>query len=438
MIKKGGRLMDWEEEERIRQEKRAQRRRLHEKLSQSAKQDYSAESQPPKGKINNHKSKTSSEPDFLKTNLHDSSESVTKEKNKKERAKFEWPKFKKKAHSKSKEKSSVHTDQESNSYLPVELQEKKDKQSKKAPKQTSWLQRIVLLAPFIIAMIIAGYYVSPLNHVASISVQGIEEQDGLNIFPLKEQMSVTQLKNRTGEIEQTIVNQNPSVKSATISVGNWNQITLNVSAYRQIGYIQIADFFYPLLENDQILDTPLPTLEKALPLFEGYDISNEDQRVKLTETVKTIASLPDDVIQQIDLITYMGDENNEDRIAFQMTDGNVVIGFINTIGEKMSYYNGIASQLDGQIGLIDMEVAIFFTELNAGNNPYASKEDKAAYEESVAKESESKAAASTSLETDASNDNSEASTSASTTNDSIVEASSNQSADQSSTAAETR
>ena len=86
-------------------------------------------------------------------------------------------------------------------------------------------------------------------------------------------------------------------------------------------------------------------------------------------------------------MTYTGDESNTDRIALQMVDGNVVRGFISSIGDRMSYYNGIASQLDGQTGLIDMEVAIYFTELNDGNNPYALEEDKKAYDESVAAES---------------------------------------------------
>jgi cell division protein FtsQ len=172
-----------------------------------------------------------------------------------------------------------------------------------------------------------------------------------------------------------------------VNISDWNQVTVNVSAYRQMGYIQIADFFYPLLENNKIIDTPLPSLEKELPLFEGYDIANEDERAKLTETIKAFSSLPDDIIQQMSLVTYTGDENNDDRIALQMADGNVVRGFISTIGDRMSYYNGIASQLDGQTGLIDMEVAIYFTELNDGNNPYASAEDKKAYDESVAVES---------------------------------------------------
>src|SRR5699024_3978050 len=95
----------------------------------------------------------------------------------------------------------------------------------------------------------------------------------------------------------------------------------------------------PLLVNNEIIDTPLPSLEKELPLFEGYDIANEDQKAKLTETVKALSSLSDDIIQKISLVTYTGDESNTDRIALQMVDGNVVREFISSIGDRMSYYN---------------------------------------------------------------------------------------------------
>jgi cell division protein FtsQ len=256
-------------------------------------------------------------------------------------------------------------------------------------KQTiPWRKRFILLAPFIVAFMISAYFVSPLNHVSSITVEGVDNKEAkLNLAPLKTNMSVFQLGHKTTQVEKSIVNQNASIKSAVVEIDNYNQVIVKVSPFRQIGYIKNADFFYPLLENDQVLDTPIANLEKELPLFEGFDMGNEQERAKMTESVEAIASLPDDIIQQIDYVSYMGDHTNDDRIALQMVDGNVVIGFISSIGERMSYYNGILKQLDGQTGLIDMEVAIYFTELNAGNNPYASEEDKKAYEESVAAES---------------------------------------------------
>ncbi|RPA60827.1 cell division protein FtsQ [Aerococcus agrisoli] len=263
-----------------------------------------------------------------------------------------------------------------------------NKPKNKEKHVTPWRKRLLFLAPFVISLVISGYFVSPLNHVSSISVEGVDNSEAkLNLSPLKTDMSVFQLGFKTADVEKSIVNQNPSIKSAVVEVENYNQVTVSVSPFRQIGYIKNADFFYPLLENDQILDTPIANLEKELPLFEGFDMANEQERAKMTEAVEAIASLSDDIIQQIDYVSYMGDDTNDDRIALQMVDGNVVVGFISSIGERMSYYNGILKQLDGQTGLIDMEVAIYFTELNAGNNPYASEEDKKAYEESVAAES---------------------------------------------------
>lgn len=394
--------MDWEEE-RIRQERRERRRRLHEKLAENARTDVARRQDKSANKSNQDavqngvdSSRQDEDQDQDKLEKKQAASNINKQKSSKQKpvkkkakqkAKWRLPKFnikdKGKANSKKQKQGQAGKRKQqvtSNQGMPPVK-----KVQKSGP--TNWKKMVLLLLPFVIALFVAGYYASPLNHVALITVEGVEDIESMNLSPLNEGMSVTDLKNSKGEVEQAIVNQNPSVKSATVNVSDWNKVAVNVSAYRQLGYIQIADFFYPLLENNEIIDTPLPSLEKELPLFEGYDIANEDQKAKLTETVKALSSLSDDIIQKISLVTYTGDESNTDRIALQMVDGNVVRGFISSIGDRMSYYNGIASQLDGQTGLIDMEVAIYFTELNDGNNPYALEEDKKAYDESVAAES---------------------------------------------------
>lgn len=384
--------MDWEEE-RIRQEKRERRRRLHDKLAKNGRTDVDRRQDKSANKSNQDdlqngvnsshqyedQDQAMLEKKQVASNINKQKSSKQKPVMKKAKQKPKWglSKFNIKSKANSKKQKQLVT---SNQGMPPVKKVKKS-------GPTNWKRMVLLLLPFVITLIVAGYYASPLNHVASITVEGVEDTESVNLYPLNEGMSVTDLKNSKGEVEQAIVNQNPSVKSATVNVSDWNKVAVNVSAYRQLGYIQIADFFYPLLENNEIIDTPLPSLEKALPLFEGYDIANKDQRAKLTETVKALSSLSDDIIQKTSFVTYTGDESNTDRIALQMVDGNVVRGFISSIGDRMSYYNGIASQLDGQTGLIDMEVAIYFTELNDGNNPYASEEEKKAYDESVAAES---------------------------------------------------
>lgn len=423
--------MDWEEEERIRQEKRERRRRLHDKLAKNGRTDVDRRQDKSANRSNQDdlqngvnsshqyedQDQAMLEKKQVASNINKQKSSKQKPVMKKAKQKPKWglSKFNIKSKANSKKQKQLVT---SNQGMPPVKKVKKS-------GPTNWKRMVLLLLPFVITLIVAGYYASPLNHVASITVEGVEDTESVNLYPLNEGMSVTDLKNSKGEVEQAIVNQNPSVKSATVNVSDWNKVAVNVSAYRQLGYIQIADFFYPLLENNEIIDTPLPSLEKALPLFEGYDIANEDQKAKLTATVKALSSLSDDIIQKISLVTYTGDESNTDRIALQMVDGNVVRGFISSIGDRMSYYNGIASQLDGQTGLIDMEVAIYFTELNDGNNPYALEEDKKAYDESVAAES----SAASELDILSSDSASESTDSSSTESTSVSDASSGSSSE---------
>ncbi|MER2061364.1 MAG: cell division protein FtsQ/DivIB [Aerococcus urinaeequi] len=436
--------MDWEEE-RIRQERRERRRRLHEKLAENARTDVARRQDKSANKPNQDavqngvdSSRQDEDQDQAKLEKKQAASNINKQKSSKQKpvkkkakqkAKWRLPKFnikgKGKANSKKQKQGQAGKRKQqvtSNQGMPPVKKVQKS-------EPTNW-KKMVLLLPFVIALFVAGYYASPLNHVASITVEGVEDTESMNLSPLNEGMSVTDLKNSKGEVEQAIVNQNPSVKSATVNVSDWNKVAVNVSAYRQLGYIQIADFFYPLLENNEIIDTPLPSLEKELPLFEGYDIADEDQKAKLTETVKALSSLSDDIIQKISLVSYTGDESNADRIALQMVDGNVVRGFISSIGDRMSYYNGIASQLDGQTGLIDMEVAIYFTELNDGNNPYALEEDKKAYDESVAAESsaasESEASELDVLSSDSGSETTDSSTTESTSGSNASSASSSE------------
>lgn len=432
--------MDWEEE-RIRQERRERRRRLHEKLAENARTDVARRQDKSANKSNQDavqngvdSSRQDEDQDQDKLEKKQAASNINKQKSSKQKpvkkkakqkAKWRLPKFN------IKDKGKVNSKKQKQGQAGKRKQQVTSNQGmppvKKVQKSgpTNWKKMVLLLLPFVIALFVAGYYASPLNHVALITVEGVEDIESMNLSPLNEGMSVTDLKNSKGEVEQAIVNQNPSVKSATVNVSDWNKVAVNVSAYRQLGYIQIADFFYPLLENNEIIDTPLPSLEKELPLFEGYDIANEDQKAKLTETVKALSSLSDDIIQKISLVTYTGDESNTDRIALQMVDGNVVRGFISSIGDRMSYYNGIASQLDGQTGLIDMEVAIYFTELNDGNNPYALEEDKKAYDESVAAESsaasESEASELDVLSSDSASESTDSSSTESTSETSQVE-----------------
>uniref|UniRef100_UPI00352A6526 cell division protein FtsQ/DivIB n=1 Tax=Aerococcus urinaeequi TaxID=51665 RepID=UPI00352A6526 len=312
-------MMDWEEE-RIRQERRERRRRLHEKLAKNARTDVARRQDKSANKSNQDavqngvdSSRQDEDQDQAKLEKKQAASNINKQKSikqkpvkKKAKQKAKWllPKFnikgKGKANSKKQKQGQAGKRKQqvtSNQGMPPVKKVQKS-------EPTNWKKMVLLLLPFVIALFVAGYYASPLNHVASITVEGVEDTESMNLSPLNEGMSVTDLKNSKGEVEQAIVNQNPSVKSATVNVSDWNKVAVNVSAYRQLGYIQIADFFYPLLENNEIIDTPLPSLEKELPLFEGYDIANEDQKAKLTETVKALSSLSDDIIQKISLVTY--------------------------------------------------------------------------------------------------------------------------------------
>lgn len=88
------------------------------------------------------------------------------------------------------------------------------------------------------------------------------------------------------------------------------------------------------------------SLEKDLELFDGF---------------------PQDFKNKVKLLS--GNTRRGSQIILVMKDGNVVIGNISTLNDKLKYYNEIKSKADKN-SLIDLEVGAF-------SRPLTSSEKKA-------------------------------------------------------------
>lgn len=234
-----------------------------------------------------------------------------------------------------------------------------------------------ILALPLILMLFALYLLSPWHHLGDIKVQNqevLEADEIINTAGLNQRMTTWYLKANRSDIENYTVDTMPRLKTLSIHQEGWNDVKLVVEEFRQLAYVQIEDFYYPLLENEMIINDELSQLPNDRPLLVGFD----DQEI--AEMSKQLAALPDDVLAQIASIHAQDQGNNELTVALKMRDGNIVLGLLNSFASKLQYYDSITKQLDGQTGLLDLQVGVFYQELTPANNPFATDDEKAEYE----------------------------------------------------------
>ena len=269
----------------------------------------------------------------------------------------------------------------------------RSKNKKVQLKSVSWA-RLILAAAFLFMIIFSVLWLSPLNRIAAIEVSGnniVPQEQILYGSGLRENMTYLGIESKTGVVDNRLKQLFPSVRSVQLNAKGNRTVEVNVQEFRAIGYVKKQDFYYPVLENHIILDGAIPYLDQDIPLFTSF----EDQ--ELLHLANQLSKLSDDLLAKINEVVNISDDNYPNHIALKMEDGNIVVGFIDSIADRMQYYEQIVSELEGKTGVINMEVGSYFQEKNPLNDPFVSPEEKASYQEKVdqakekSKEKQSKA-----------------------------------------------
>lgn len=136
---------------------------------------------------------------------------------------------------------------------------------------------------------------------------------------------------------------------------NWlTGVEINLKEYVQMGYLDRGNSYQIVLSNSLALDQPVAHVDG--PIYSNFE--NEEKREKLIEQLIQIDS---EVLQLISQVILDPEEEDADYVTLYMNDGNEIRGILSTLAEKMNYYPSVIAQLeDGQQGVIDMEVGIFF------------------------------------------------------------------------------
>ena len=216
---------------------------------------------------------------------------------------------------------------------------------------------------FLASMVWGLYFISPLSKPKEIYVYGnrqvelgtIQEQAGI-----KKGKSIWGILSEHDLIRKRLMNRNPKIKDASVTLSSLNTIQIIILENPAIGYYMEEGQYKELLADGQIIIKDEPTNKEGFP--ELVNFTDESRNSLASQLEKTNPS----IIAMIRQIQYVDPVKSPLKIQIRMKDGIKVIGTLKDIGEKLNYYPSILKQLPKKSGTIDMEVGIFYTpDLNA-------------------------------------------------------------------------
>lgn len=229
---------------------------------------------------------------------------------------------------------------------------------KEARRKKTNRRLIFYLCLFFVLISIVVYLQSPLSYINEINVVGYQYTKPESIIEssqLSEEVNIWSF--RTSEIEEQL-NEVPEIKEAIVKRKFPNNIEIRVEELDKVAYINEGEFFYPLLENGNMLDSfRIVEYQGDAPLL--FDFTDEEYLMLFTEQLIT---LPQSIANHISEIYWEPTESNPFSLRLFMNDGYEVIASIRNFSDHMSSYPSIVSQLDEENGIIEIGTggAIFY------------------------------------------------------------------------------
>lgn len=214
----------------------------------------------------------------------------------------------------------------------------------------------LLLLLFFLPLIATIYYISPLNSVSKITVEGnqkVTSEQILKESDLQVHESLWQQYFDREVAEKNIISESTRIKSADITLVHLNQLNIKVEEYEEIALLVKGQTYLPILETGQVIDEPQEEADKNKLIFE--DFSDES---KILKTLEEYQKLAKEIQEGISQVKYAPSKNNDQLLTLYMNDGNQVIVNISNLASQMKYYPQVAKEMDEK-GIIDMEVGIF-------------------------------------------------------------------------------
>lgn len=234
------------------------------------------------------------------------------------------------------------------------------------------LQLLLVFSVLFSIYIFAGNSLLPNHWVNKISVSGNQYVDGQHIANSSRIHSldlIQRVMEQKDEIERKIIDENPIIEDVTFIRKNWRELELNVTEYEIVALIKQEGKLLPVMSNGEILETPIRVMN-GVPITDFFPtLINFKQKGKISElTNNALRNIDDELLGRINSVEHSKDPAKPNSVIVKMKDGNEVHAIINTFAQKMNYYQQMVDQLNGQKGIIDLEVGAFFTPFENANS----------------------------------------------------------------------
>lgn len=220
----------------------------------------------------------------------------------------------------------------------------------------------LLYALFTVGLITTGYLISPFGRVDAVMVEGdtaVPEQLIIEASGITSKQTMLATVWNDTYIKNLIKGQHPKINDVSVDREGVNGILLSVKDFETVAYIDNQNRYYSVLENGDILPESQRVPRGSKPLLTNFEAGPI-----LIQLITSLNDVSADIQTSISEINYTGTKDNPYTLSFMMNDGNRVKANVNDFAEKMSYYPNFLQELNGEKGVIDMEVGVFFTPFN--------------------------------------------------------------------------
>jgi cell division protein FtsQ len=213
---------------------------------------------------------------------------------------------------------------------------------------------VALLFIFLVLLAALIYSQTEYSKIQDINVSGAklyekaeyQKLSGLAIGDSMWSFSESEIEKKLNELEW--------VEQSSVNKKWLTGVEISIQEFERIGYLDKSNSYQMVLSNGFALEKPVNSIEG--PIFINFD--DAETRLKL---VGQLTQVDSEVFNLISQVILSSSEEEATFVTLFMTDGNEVKCILSSLAEKLNYYPSVAAQLEeGEKGVIDMEVGIFF------------------------------------------------------------------------------
>ena len=234
--------------------------------------------------------------------------------------------------------------------------------AKKAKKEGQIARRHIYRAipVLVISTLIAlfsAYLLTPLAKQKVIEFSGNKNADQTLLFEKSRiqdrDYTLTTFLNR----DRYLANMkaaSPWVKDISMTYAFPTTFKVQVEEYQVFGYYVTEEDYYPILENGEVVETPVAT--DQLP--KSYLSVRFSDRELVRQFVKQLGKIPSTVRDKIESVDLTPSKVTKDLVTLTMKDGTKVLVPVSQIKRKLAYYHQIRKLIEDD-SVIDMEAGIY-------------------------------------------------------------------------------